>query len=103
MTLMVVGDWVVAIGACVCALLQLATFRISRRSGDHPLLTGGRALLLAGWLIAAMRLLFVMIEVGDLPLPPVSQLWIFSLELGTVFVTLHWIHHRGDEEWRANR
>lgn len=83
-------DWGLAVGAGVCAVLQLGSFRIGRH--DHtPLLTGGRALLLAGWTIAAMRMGYLMGDVGDLPMPPLTQLWLALLETGTVLATLHWI------------
>lgn len=97
MTLSIVFDYAVATGALLCVVLQFATFRMAR----DPILRAGRAMLLAGWTIGALRLLFVMVEEGDLPLPVVTQLWLGLLEGGTVLVTMHWIQHRGDDEWRA--
>lgn len=85
-------DYAVAFGAVVCVVLQFATFRMSR----DPILRAGRALLLAGWSIGAMRMSYLLVDTGDLPLPPVTQIWVSCLELGTIFVTLHWTQHRGE-------
>lgn len=90
MSLSLAFDFAVAAGAVICVALQFATFRMAR----DPILRAGRALLLAGWTIGAIRMSYLLADTGDLPLPPVTQLWILCLELGTVCVTLHWTQHR---------
>ena len=90
MSLSLAFDFAGAAGAVICVALQFATFRMAR----DPILRAGRALLLAGWTIGAIRMSYLLADTGDLPLPPVTQLWIASLELGTIAVTLHWTQHR---------
>lgn len=90
MSVSIAFDYAVAGGAALCVLLQFATFRLAR----DPILRAGRALLLAGWTIGAVRMSYLLLDTSDLPLPPVTQLWIASLELGTIAVTLHWTQHR---------
>lgn len=91
MTPLVLLDYAIAIGAVFCVLLQFATYRLARINGEVPMLLAGRALLLAGWTVGAIRMSYLLFETGDLPLPFITQLWIGSLELGTVMVTLHWL------------
>ena len=90
MTLSIVFDYAVATGALLCVVLQFATFRMAR----DPILRAGRALLLAGWTIGAIRMSYLLSDTGDLPLPAITQIWVSCLELGTIFVTLHWTQHR---------
>ena len=90
MTSSLVFDYAVAAGAILCVVLQFATFRMAR----DPILRAGRALLLAGWTIGAVRMSYLLADTGDLPLSPITQIWVSCLELGTIFVTLHWTQHR---------
>ena len=90
MSVSIAFDYAVAVGAMLCVVLQFATFRLA----TDPVLRAGRALLLAGWTIGAVRMSYLLLDTGDLPLQPVTQLWIASLELGTIAVTLHWTQHR---------
>lgn len=90
MSLSTVFDYAVAGGAVLCVALQFATFRMAR----DPILRAGRALLLAGWTIGAIRMSYLLADTGDLPLPALTQIWVSCLELGTIFVTLHWTQHR---------
>ncbi len=92
MSLSLAFDFAVAAGAILCVVLQFATFRMAR----DPILRAGRALLLAGWTIGAIRMSYLLADTGDLPLPPVTQIWVSCLELGAIFVTLHWTQHRGE-------
>lgn len=92
MTSFLVFDYAVAAGAILCVVLQFATFRMAR----DPILRAGRALLLAGWTIGAIRMSYLLADTGDLPLPPITQIWVSCLELGTICVTLHWTQHRGE-------
>lgn len=90
MSLSLAFDFAVAAGAVICVALQFATFRMAR----DPILRAGRALLLAGWTIGAIRMSYLLADTGDLPLSPITQIWVSCLELGTIFVTLHWTQHR---------
>lgn len=90
MSVSIAFDYAVAVGAMLCVVLQFATFRLA----TDPVLRAGRALLLAGWTIGAVRMSYLLLDTGDLPLPPVTQLWISCLELGTIAVTLHWTQQR---------
>jgi hypothetical protein len=93
MSLSLAFDFAVAAGAVICVALQFATFRMAR----DPILRAGRALLLAGWTIGAIRMSYLLADTGDLPLPALTQIWVSCLELGTIFVTLHWTQHREQE------
>lgn len=97
MSLSLAFDFAVAAGAVICVALQFATFRMAR----DPILRAGRAALLAGWTIGAVRMSYLLLDTGDLPLPPVTQLWVSSLELGTIFVTLHWTQQHEHEKGAA--
>lgn len=90
-TMTYVADWAIAVGAMLCAVLQLAAFRAAKLSQMSALLIGGRALMLAGWSVAAMRLSYLLAEYGDIPVPPLTQLWIGLLEAGTLLITAYWL------------
>lgn len=101
MTLAIAGDWMLAVGAVLCAVLQWATFNMARKTKVEPVLTAGRGMLLAAWTVLAMRFMYLMTEVGDLPIPAITQLSLGLLEGGTIMVTLHWILGKEERECQS--
>lgn len=86
-------DYAVAAGAVLCVALQFATFRMAQ----DPILRAGRAVLLAGWTIGAIRMSYLLADTGDLPLPAITQIWVLCLELGTIFITLYHVQNHDRE------
>ena len=91
-------DWLVTALAAVAAVFQIATLRSTDEG--WRLLRSGRMLLAAGWTLGAIRLGYIMVDTGDLPLPLVTQIWILLLEVGSIFVQSHWIHGAAEQSLR---